>query len=91
MNGLPFIENKESSMEGLLLSSLLCNGFLCGVVVIMFRGLMAMNREIRMLKHFTSAMIDFTEEETNKTTKEVQTQFTKYMERQARNKAHGGQ
>ena len=90
MNGLPFIENKESSMESQTVL-LLCIGFLLGVIAIMFRGLMAMNREIRMLKHFTSAMIDFTEEETNKTTKEVQTQFTKYMERQARNKAHGGQ
>jgi hypothetical protein len=66
-------------MEGTLLASLLANGFMIGLVVIMYRGMYAMNREIRMLKHFSSTMIDFTEEQTGKTTRQVQEQFTEYM------------
>lgn len=68
-------------MEGVLLASLLCNGFLLGIVFIMFRGAIAMDREVKTLKAFSSAMIDFAEEQTGKTTKQMQDLFNKYMEK----------
>jgi hypothetical protein len=68
-------------MEGILIASLVCNGFLIGVVLIMFKGASTMDREVKMLKAFSSAMIDFTEEQTGKTTKEVQSLFNTFMDK----------
>lgn len=68
-------------MEGILLASLIANGFLLGVVCIMFRGAIVMDREMKMLKAFSSAMIDFTEEQTGKTTKQVQDLFNTFMDK----------
>lgn len=68
-------------MEGVLLASLVCNGFLIGVVLIMYKGASVMDREVKMLKAFSSAMIDFTEEQTGKTTKEVQRLFNNFMDK----------
>jgi hypothetical protein len=68
-------------MEGVLLASLVCNGFLIGVVLIMFKGASTMDREMKMLKAFSSALIDFTEEQTGKTTREVQHLFTIFMDK----------
>lgn len=66
-------------MEGVLLASLIANGFLLGVVCIMFRGAIVMDKEMKMLRAFSSAMIDFTEEQTGKTTKQVQDLFDTFM------------
>lgn len=68
-------------MEGLLLASLVANGFLLGIVFIMFRGAIVMDREVKNLKAFSSAMIDFAEEQTGKTTKQMQDLFNKYMDK----------
>lgn len=68
-------------MDGLLLASLLANGFLIGIVFIMFRGAIVMDREVKTLKAFSSAMIDFTEEQTGKSTKQMQELFNKYMDK----------
>jgi hypothetical protein len=68
-------------MEGTLLASLICNGFLFGVVIIMYKGASVLDREVKMLKAFSSAMIDFTEEQTGKSSKEVQNLFNAYMDK----------
>ena len=64
--------------------SVMLNIILFGIVVILFHGQAKMSREMKMLKSFSMALIDFAEEQTGKNTREVQAMFTNFLEKRKR-------
>ena len=72
-----------------LVFSMAVNFILSGVVIILFMGANSAHREVRMVKKFASAMIEYSSEKLNVPVKELASDFNKYMEEKIKEEIGG--
>ena len=76
-------------MDAITSISLIINGILFGCVVIMYRGVKTLDSEIRVIKLFSSALLEFAEVQTGLSNQVLHGKFNKFLDQKAKEKSNG--